>query len=199
MYIEILRLMSHGPGPAHFSKLDAIFLLPQVSNQVTAARQALWMFLPTGAADGSQWQQRSTGGCSTSGRDAPAHSRSRPRTNAGQQQQQQQSTLPMLASACPGWVCYAEKTHGEYVLPYISTTKSPQAVLGSLVKGPWATKLGQPPHAVYHCAVMPCYDKKLEAAREDFRVPGQAPLLSRLDYLFAGLTWFPWRSWYPKQ
>ena len=34
--------------------------------------------------------------------------------------------LPMLASACPGWICYAEKTHGEYVLPYISTTKSPQ-------------------------------------------------------------------------
>lgn len=34
--------------------------------------------------------------------------------------------LPMLASACPGWVCYAEKTHGDYVLPYISTTKSPQ-------------------------------------------------------------------------
>lgn len=35
--------------------------------------------------------------------------------------------LPMLASACPGWVCYAEKTHGSYILPYISTTKSPQA------------------------------------------------------------------------
>ena len=34
--------------------------------------------------------------------------------------------LPMLASACPGWVCYAEKTHGDYVLPHISTTKSPQ-------------------------------------------------------------------------
>lgn len=29
--------------------------------------------------------------------------------------------LPMLASACPGWVCYAEKTHGDHVLPYIST------------------------------------------------------------------------------
>ena len=25
---------------------------------------------------------------------------------------------------------------------------------------------------VYHCAVMPCYDKKLEAAREDFYLPG---------------------------
>lgn len=29
--------------------------------------------------------------------------------------------LPMLASACPGWVCYAEKTHGDHVLPYIAT------------------------------------------------------------------------------
>ena len=34
--------------------------------------------------------------------------------------------LPMLASACPGWICYAEKTHGDYSLPYISSTKSPQ-------------------------------------------------------------------------
>lgn len=36
------------------------------------------------------------------------------------------STLPMLASACPGWVCYAEKTHGDLVLPFISTARSPQ-------------------------------------------------------------------------
>lgn len=41
--------------------------------------------------------------------------------------------LPMLASACPGWVCYAEKTHAE-MLPFISRTKSPQQVMGSLVK-----------------------------------------------------------------
>ena len=41
--------------------------------------------------------------------------------------------LPMLASACPGWVCYAEKTHGE-MLPFISRTKSPQQVMGTLVK-----------------------------------------------------------------
>ena len=34
----------------------------------------------------------------------------------------------MLASACPGWVCYAEKTHGDYVLPHISATKSPQVL-----------------------------------------------------------------------
>ena len=41
--------------------------------------------------------------------------------------------LPMLASACPGWVCYAEKTHAE-ILPFISRTKSPQQVMGTLVK-----------------------------------------------------------------
>ena len=43
-------------------------------------------------------------------------------------QHQQSSSLPMLASACPGWVCYAEKTHGDLVLPYMSTTRSPQVL-----------------------------------------------------------------------
>jgi iron only hydrogenase large subunit-like protein len=41
--------------------------------------------------------------------------------------------LPMLASACPGWVCYVEKTHGE-LLPFMSATKSPQQVMGTIVK-----------------------------------------------------------------
>ena len=43
-------------------------------------------------------------------------------------QRQQSGSLPMLASACPGWVCYAEKTHGDLVLPYMSTTRSPQVL-----------------------------------------------------------------------
>ena len=51
-----------------------------------------------------------------------------PTLAVGRQQQQGSSicSLPMLASACPGWVCYAEKTHGDTVLPYISTARSPQ-------------------------------------------------------------------------
>lgn len=53
-----------------------------------------------------------------------------------------QGQLPMLASACPGWVCYAEKTHAE-MLPFISRTKSPQQVMGSLVKEWMATKWGK--------------------------------------------------------
>lgn len=77
--------------------------------------------------------------------------------------------LPMLASSCPGWVCYAEKTHGSFILPYISTTRSPQQIMGALVK----RRLGElvadvDSRRVYHVTVMPCYDKKLEASREDF-------------------------------
>jgi hypothetical protein len=41
--------------------------------------------------------------------------------------------LPMLASQCPGWVCYAEKTQPQSI-PYISTTKSAQQILGVLLK-----------------------------------------------------------------
>ena len=33
-----------------------------------------------------------------------------------------------------GWVCYAEKSHGEYILPHISNVKSPQQIMGSIVK-----------------------------------------------------------------
>lgn len=77
-------------------------------------------------------------------------------------------SLPMLSSSCPGWVCYAEKTHGTFILPYISTTRSPQQIMGVLVKQYLAQKLGVSAERIYHVSVMPCYDKKLEASREDF-------------------------------
>ncbi|KAJ3570361.1 hypothetical protein NP233_g4460 [Leucocoprinus birnbaumii] len=75
--------------------------------------------------------------------------------------------LPMLASACPGWICYAEKAHSE-MLPFISRTKSPQQVMGTLVKKWIGRRLGKQPNEIYHVSVMPCYDKKLEASRQDF-------------------------------
>lgn len=76
--------------------------------------------------------------------------------------------LPMLSSTCPGWVCYAEKTHGSFILPYISSTRSPQQIMGVLVKQYLAQRLNVAPERIYHVTVMPCYDKKLEASREDF-------------------------------
>lgn len=41
--------------------------------------------------------------------------------------------LPELSAACPGFVCYAEKTLPE-ALPYVSTIKSSQQITGALVK-----------------------------------------------------------------
>ncbi|XP_045426298.1 cytosolic iron-sulfur assembly component 3 isoform X3 [Pipistrellus kuhlii] len=84
------------------------------------------------------------------------------------EQANSKQALPMLASACPGWICYAEKTHGSAVIPYISTARSPQQVMGSLVKDFFAQLQHVTPDKIYHVTVMPCYDKKLEASRPDF-------------------------------
>ncbi|KAM1108751.1 hypothetical protein ACFX13_005452 [Malus domestica] len=74
----------------------------------------------------------------------------------------------MISSACPGWICYAEKQLGSYVLPYISSMKSPQQTIGVIVKTHVCQKIGLRTADVYHVTVMPCYDKMLEASRDDF-------------------------------
>lgn len=42
-----------------------------------------------------------------------------------------------------GWICYAEKSHGEEILPYVSRVRSPQAIAGVLVKDYFAKLLGK--------------------------------------------------------
>lgn len=74
---------------------------------------------------------------------------------------------PILCSSCPGWTCYAEKTH-PHVIPYLSQVKSPQQITGSLVKELISKEKGVPKSDIYHLSVMPCFDKKLEAARPEF-------------------------------
>jgi iron only hydrogenase large subunit-like protein len=90
---------------------------------------------------------------------------------------------PVLTSACPGWICYAEKTH-PYVLPHLSRLKSPQALTGTLVKSVLSQRYGVPPSQIWHVAIMPCFDKKLEASRSELTSsawlpnpdPAQAPI-----------------------
>lgn len=71
---------------------------------------------------------------------------------------------PILTSACPGWICYAEKTH-PYVLPHLSRLKSPQALTGTLIKSVLSQRYNIAPSQIWHLAIMPCFDKKLEASR----------------------------------
>ncbi|WRT70338.1 cytosolic Fe-S cluster assembly factor NAR1 [Kwoniella shivajii] len=75
--------------------------------------------------------------------------------------------LPMLASACPGWVCYAEKAQGE-LLHLLSAARSSQGIIGALAKTWYGHKTAHKPNEIYHVTAMPCYDKKLEASRSDF-------------------------------
>lgn len=75
----------------------------------------------------------------------------------------QPQLLPMLASECPGWVCYAEKTHAADVLPRLCRCRSAMALTGALLK----RRLGR--GDAVHASVAPCFDKKLEAVREDVR------------------------------
>ena len=77
-----------------------------------------------------------------------------------------EGSRPIITSACPGWVCYAEKTH-PHILPHLSSLKSPQALSGTLLKSVLSKKLGLHPSQIWHLALMPCFDKKLEASREE--------------------------------
>ncbi|CCW69033.1 unnamed protein product [Phytomonas sp. Hart1] len=67
-------------------------------------------------------------------------------------------SLPLIASACPGWVCYCEK-QGSGLLSLLSPFLSPQGIAGSLVKR-------CVDEGCYHVSIQPCFDKKLEAARD---------------------------------
>uniref|UniRef100_A0A0N5B8P0 Fe_hyd_lg_C domain-containing protein n=1 Tax=Strongyloides papillosus TaxID=174720 RepID=A0A0N5B8P0_STREA len=78
------------------------------------------------------------------------------------------SKLPLICSICPGFVCYAEKTHGKLLVPHLSKVRSPQGMNSLLVKYYFASKNNLNPKDIYHASVMPCYDKKLEASRNDF-------------------------------
>ena len=84
--------------------------------------------------------------------------------------QRKDSESTLICGACPGWICYAEKTQ-QHLVTQLSRTKSPQQIMGILVKHFFPQKmLGKQvsPAHVYHVTVMPCYDKKLEASRPDF-------------------------------
>lgn len=86
--------------------------------------------------------------------------------------------LPLLASSCPGFVCYVEKSVPEAV-PNLCTVKSPMAIAGSIHKHEKdMNKLLQAYNIhsdtnlaedvkIYHVCIMPCHDKKLEAGRKD--------------------------------
>ncbi|CCH44543.1 hypothetical protein BN7_4109 [Wickerhamomyces ciferrii] len=71
-----------------------------------------------------------------------------------------------LSSICPGFVLYVEKTKPE-LLPYLFNIKSPQQITGFILKTLISKQMSIQPDKIYHLSIMPCFDKKLEAARPE--------------------------------
>ena len=71
---------------------------------------------------------------------------------------------PVFTSCCPAWINFAEKHYPE-VLPLLSSTRSPQAVMGKVAKTYLAEKRGINVAKMRVISIMPCTAKKEEAAR----------------------------------
>ncbi|CDW55274.1 cytosolic Fe S cluster assembly factor [Trichuris trichiura] len=56
------------------------------------------------------------------------------RYKAWQASSSSKDLFPMICGSCPGWICYAEKSVGDLVIPLISKARSPQAISGAIVK-----------------------------------------------------------------
>ncbi|HEY8541192.1 MAG TPA: [Fe-Fe] hydrogenase large subunit C-terminal domain-containing protein [Pseudothermotoga sp.] len=74
--------------------------------------------------------------------------------------------LPQLTSCCPAWVKYVEQFYPRYV-ENLSTVKSPQQALGTVIKKIYAKKMGINPDDIILVSFMPCTAKKFEAEREE--------------------------------
>lgn len=74
--------------------------------------------------------------------------------------------LPMLTSCCPAWVKFFEHQFPD-LLDIPSTCKSPQIMLGAMIKTYYADKIGKKPEDIVVVSVMPCLAKKAEAARPE--------------------------------
>lgn len=74
--------------------------------------------------------------------------------------------LPMFTSCSPAWVKFVETFYPEY-LPNVSTCKSPQQMLGAVIKSHFAEREGVVPGKIYCVSIMPCTAKKFEAGRPE--------------------------------
>lgn len=74
----------------------------------------------------------------------------------------------LIASECPGWICYAEKKIGEWIIPNLSNVKSPQQVMGNFLKSAFSKIFKD--KEIFVSSIMPCFDKKLEATRENHKI-----------------------------
>lgn len=74
--------------------------------------------------------------------------------------------LPMMTSCSPGWIKFVEQFYPEFI-GNLSTCKSPQQMLGAIIKSFYASREEIDPKRIFSVAVMPCTAKKFEAQRPE--------------------------------
>ena len=79
--------------------------------------------------------------------------------------------LPMITSCSPGWVRFCEMKYPDFI-ENMSTCKSPQQMMGALIKTYYAEKNNIDPKSILSVSVMPCTSKKTEANRPEMQVDG---------------------------
>lgn len=79
--------------------------------------------------------------------------------------------LPMFTSCCPAWVQYIEKNRSSLV-SHLSSCKSPQQMMGAVMKTYGAKLENADPEKIYTVSVMPCTAKAYECDRPEMNSSG---------------------------
>jgi NADH-quinone oxidoreductase subunit G/NADP-reducing hydrogenase subunit HndD len=74
--------------------------------------------------------------------------------------------LPMFTSCSPGWIKFVEQFYPEF-LPNVSTCKSPQQMMGAVIKSFYAKRQNLDPRDIVSVSIMPCTAKKFECNRPE--------------------------------
>ncbi|MBN1443892.1 MAG: iron hydrogenase small subunit [Planctomycetes bacterium] len=83
--------------------------------------------------------------------------------------------LPMLTSCSPGWIKYVEQFFPDFI-DNLSTCKSPQQMMGAVIKSFFADREGIDPDRIFSVSIMPCTAKKFEAGRPEMGREGRADI-----------------------
>jgi len=86
-----------------------------------------------------------------------------------------QRNLPAFSSCCPSWVKFLEFYRPEFI-KNLCTARSPQTILGGLIKTYWAEKEKINPENVIVVSIMPCVSKKYEINRPELAINGLKPV-----------------------
>ncbi|MFO7730182.1 MAG: NADH-dependent [FeFe] hydrogenase, group A6 [Spirochaetia bacterium] len=79
--------------------------------------------------------------------------------------------FPLITSCSPGWIKFGE-TYFPDLIENISSCKSPQQMMGSLIKTYFSETRGIPPEKIVSLSIMPCTAKKFEADRPEMNDSG---------------------------